>query len=197
MNVLGVEFDSKLQWSNHIAKAISKSRRALHAIRLIRNYFTQTELKNLITSNFYSILYYNCEVWLIPSLKASLKQQLFSCSSEALKLCGRLDWTISFERLHSLHKRANPMSMMRYKHSLELYKLYNGSDDRQDWIDLNFQQNFNNRNNFINVFENSRLKVGKNLLVNRMTCINGMINHDWMNLSLDSYKVKCKALFLS
>ena len=57
MNVLGVEFDSKLQWSNHIAKAIGKSRRALHAIRLIRNYFTQTELKNLITSNFYSILY--------------------------------------------------------------------------------------------------------------------------------------------
>ena len=53
------------------------------------------------------------------------------------------------------------MSMMRYKHSLELYKLYNGSDDRQDWIDLNFQQNFNNRNDFINVFENSRLKFGK------------------------------------
>ena len=27
--------------------------------------------------------------------------------------------------------------------------------------------------------------------------INGLINHDWMNLSLNSYKVKCKAIFLS
>ena len=33
-----------------------------------------------------------------------------------------------------------------------------------------------------------------------MTCINmsiSMKNHDWMNLSLDSYKAKCIALFLS
>ena len=89
------------------------------------------------------------------------------------------------------------MSMMRYKHSLELYKLYNGSDDRKDWIDLNFQQNFNNRNNFINVFENSRLKVGRNLLVNKIRCINGLINKDWMNLSLNSSKAKWKEIFLS
>ena len=119
---------------------------------------------------------------------------LTTAKLKTFKLSGQWDWTITFERLHSLHKRANPMSMMRYKHSLELYKLYNRSDDRQDWIDLNFQQNFNN---FINVFENSRLKVGTNLLVNRMTCINGLINHDWMNPSLNSYKVKCKAIFLS
>ena len=138
-------------------------------------------------------------IWIFDweNIWASLKQQLLSCSSEALKLCGRLGWTISFERLHSLHKRANLMSMMRYKHSLELYKLYNGSNDRKDWIDLNFQQNFNNRNNFINVFENSRLKVGRNLLVNKIRCINGLINKDWMNLSLNSYKAKCKDIFLS
>ena len=58
MNVLGVIFDSKLQWTQHIAKAISKSNSALHAIRLISKYFTTRELLDLLTSNYYSILYY-------------------------------------------------------------------------------------------------------------------------------------------
>ena len=37
INVLGVEFDSKLTWSSHIAKQINKSNRALHAIKIIKN----------------------------------------------------------------------------------------------------------------------------------------------------------------
>ena len=85
--------------------------------------------------------------------------------------------------------------MIKYKHCLELFKIYNGDDDREDWLDLNFQQNFNERNDFINVIDTSRLKVGKNILVKRLTSINGLIRHDWMNLSFNSYKIKCKHLF--
>ena len=64
-------------------------------------------------------------------------------------------------------------------------------------MDLNNQQNFNfnDRNNFINVIDTSGLKVGKNILVNRLTIITGLIKHDWMNITLNSYKVKCKNLF--
>ena len=29
---------------------------------------------------------------------------------------------------------------MEYKHSLELYKLYNTDDQTDDWIDINFNQ---------------------------------------------------------
>ena len=36
MNVLGVIFDSKLNWNEHIANCIKKSNKALHAIRLIK-----------------------------------------------------------------------------------------------------------------------------------------------------------------
>ena len=39
MNVLGVIFDSKLQWNDHIAHTIKKSNSALHCIKLIKNYF--------------------------------------------------------------------------------------------------------------------------------------------------------------
>ena len=85
MNVLGVEFDSKLTWSNHIAKQINKAKSALHAINMIKKYFTQSEILTLLTANFYSILYYNSEIWQLPTLKPELNQMLLSASANALK----------------------------------------------------------------------------------------------------------------
>ena len=116
-----------------------------------------TKLLNLITSNYDSILYYNCEIWLIPSLRQDLKRQLLAASSTALTLCGKHDWTISYERLHKLHKRATPVEVMKYKHALELYKLYNSEKQSEDWIDLKTQQAFKDRVQTIKVFDNSRL----------------------------------------
>ena len=37
MNVLGIVFDSKFNWNDHVAKAISKSNMALHCIRLVNS----------------------------------------------------------------------------------------------------------------------------------------------------------------
>ncbi len=39
MNVLGITFDSKLQWSQQVTNVVKKSAKALHAIRLIRPFF--------------------------------------------------------------------------------------------------------------------------------------------------------------
>ena len=38
MNVLGVIFDAKLNWQLHIANAITKARKALFALRLLKNF---------------------------------------------------------------------------------------------------------------------------------------------------------------
>ena len=86
MNVLGITFDSKLNWAKNVANQISKANRALHAIKLIRKYFSKHEILQLLTSNYYSILFYNSEVWHIPELKHPLKQLLLSASANALKL---------------------------------------------------------------------------------------------------------------
>ena len=61
INVLGVLFHSKLQWGPQVQKTLTKAIKALNAIRMIRNYFDQEDLLQLITSNFYSVLYYNSE----------------------------------------------------------------------------------------------------------------------------------------
>ena len=56
------------------------------------------------------------------------------------------------------------------------------------WIEMLKGQNFNDRVQSIQVVDASRLKIGKNLIVN----IFKMPNNDLMNVSYKSYKLKCK-----
>ena len=97
MNLLGV----KLTWAIHVSIQTNKANNALHAIKLIRKYFNQEEILSLLTSNFYSIRFYNPEVWQIPSLKRELKQILLSNSANALKISQRTpDRYESFVNIH-------------------------------------------------------------------------------------------------
>ena len=122
MNVLGLFFDSKLQWHSQVSNAVTKSKKALHAINLIRKYFTSKELLNIITSNYLSILYYNADIWLLPTLAPQLKQKLLSASAAPLKLCTKLnDRSMSFETLHTLNNRATPKQFTIYRHAILLH----------------------------------------------------------------------------
>ena len=113
-------------WSDHIAHTIKRSISAFNAIRLIKKFFTKKELLGLVTSNFYSIMYYNAEIWHLPSLKTSLKQKLLSASAQALRVCCKTDVNMmSFVNIHSFCNRATPEQMMRYRLALSLFRLYN------------------------------------------------------------------------
>ena len=87
MNVFGVAFESKLNWHKQIQLDITKSSKSLCAIELISKHFKKNELKTLLTSNYFSILYYNSDIWHIPSLSFNLKRYLLTASARALKLC--------------------------------------------------------------------------------------------------------------
>ena len=84
-----------------------------------------------------------------------------------------------------------------YKHALLLYKLLNNEIPLNDWIDLNFQQTFNNRSITYKFVKTNSYKVGNNLLCNRFPIINGKIEYGWTQESFDTYKIKCKKLFLN
>ena len=166
-------------------------------VKIIRKYFTKTETVQLLTSNFYSKLYFGSEIWHIPSLNHVCKKMLLSASANALKLCNKYhDPSISYVDLHSIHRRALPNNFCLYRHSLLLYRLFNSAIPKNDWIDLNFQTISTSRQMFFEARNNSFYKVGNNLLVNRFSCINKKITLSMLNLSIETYKVKCKALFL-
>ena len=198
INVLGVTFDSKLQWNEHIAKTIKKSNRNLHAIRIIAKFFKLDELKTFITTNFYSVLYYNSEIWHLPNIAPYLKSLLLSASAKALKLCTSYhSQSTSYVNLHEINKRATPEQFCLYKHSLLLHDLFNNQRPQIDWISINFYQNINIRNKFFETYSNSNYKIGKNNKISeRLSCLNKKIPLDWLNKEIDCYKVLCKGLFL-
>ena len=133
INVLGIIFDAKLQWGPQVSMAITKASRALNAICLIRNYFNTDELLQLITSNFYSILFYNSEVWHLQTLNQSLKNALMSISAKAIWICTkRADtWMLSFINLHEMAGRATPNKIISYKLALQLYRTFNDQTPTQ------------------------------------------------------------------
>ena len=63
-------------------------------------------------------------------------------------------------------------------------------------MDMNVQQNFNARLNSVQINDMSNLRIGKNVLSNRLGILNNEINYEWLNLNLTGFKLKCKNLYL-
>jgi hypothetical protein len=198
INVLGVIFDQKLQWSDHIAHCITKSSKALTAIRLIKNNFTTKELLQLITSNFYSILYYNSEIWHLQSLKQNLKQKLLSASAKAIKTCIKYCTDdVSFVKIHEMCSRSLPENFLLYRHALLLHKLINSNSHTCEWVHLNFNLILTSRQTTFMSRKNNNKRIGLNAFANRVYILNGRIPLDWLNMSKNTFKVHCKKEFLT
>ena len=58
----------------------------------------------------------------------------------------------------------------------------------QYWHNIKTKLVFIRRQNF---------DAGKNILLNRLCSINNVIEKEWLNLGLDSFKIKCKKIFLN
>jgi hypothetical protein len=171
MSVLGVIFDNRLTWDNHIDKAILKSRSTLQAMKMVKKYFTCDELLKLITSNVYSRLYYASQVWLIPNLKEKMFKKLFSHSGKILKL---IDYSLSFTALLKKFKRATPKLFALYQTSVILFNCKNNSPfpivEHINSVTLTERRNV--RMTFV---RQNHFKVGLNCIENRIrSTINGV-----------------------
>ena len=130
-------------------------------------------------------------------LKTRQKQQLLAASSNALKILNRVsDLRMSFVQMHSMERRAVPMEFAKYRLAIQLFKIYNDDLMNDDWMDMNLQQNFNSRNMMFQIADYSKIKVGKNIIANRLTVLNNFVQLDWLNLSQTAFKLKVKAVFL-
>ena len=104
---------------------------------LANKYFSPTEMKTFLTSNYFSSLYYNSEIWLTTSIKVELKQSLLSASANALKSCVPLqNRFISFEAIHKQCNQFTPSQTAYFKLSILLFKTYNDQNHNKNWIDL-------------------------------------------------------------
>ena len=65
-----------------------------------------------------------------------------------------------------------------------------------EFVQLNFQLVDKERISKINFIKRQNYDVGKNILPNRMHLLNNKIDKNWLDLSLNSIKLKCKDLFM-
>ena len=84
-----------------------------------------------------------------------------------------------------------------YKHALQLHKIYNDTGMGEDWIQLNFNQNFSGRLTKFITTDTSRYKIGKNRMSNRLRVINNEIELSDLNKSYNAFKMLMKKLYLS
>ena len=50
INILSILFDSKLQRKQQVTKSIREANTCLHGIRIIRKYFNQEEVRNMLVT---------------------------------------------------------------------------------------------------------------------------------------------------
>jgi hypothetical protein len=150
------------------------------------------------TSNYYSILYYNSEIWHLPSLTNDLKHSLFIASASALRVCLHYpNNSISYEDLQKITKRASPEMMCEYKLALLLYKTFNHRQPEGEWLYLNDNFICTSRQSLFKVKRAHHSKIELNRATNRFYQLNDKIPSNWLNKGFANHKIECKKLLLS
>ena len=199
INVLGVIFDNKLNWNAHVANAICKARKSLFALCLLRKFFTNQEMRLLLDSNLYSVLYYNAVLWLSPQLCASMKQALLSISANALRSCMLSNSTeLSFIRIHSICQKSTPLQIMSYEAAIHLNKVINEIFTMCSSEHALFLSNIicPRRQLKFEIFRNNISKIGMNMLANKFYHISKQISLDALNLTFIHFKRLMKFQFM-
>ena len=118
-----------------------------------------------------------------------------SCSANALKtIVGFYDSHTSFETMHTIAGRAIPNDFMLYRHSLLLHKTYNDVKMGKDWVVLNHNQVFRQRNTAFQVVQTNRYKIGRNKLSDRFKILDNKLELE--SLNFNQFKIKMKQKFI-
>ena len=142
------------------------------------------------------ILFYNSDIWYLPTLKNTLQQSLLSASAGALKVClWYVDIGLSYINIQKICGRASPEMLMSYKLTLCIQKLYNVRFNSIKFRVPNSNQILTGRQTKFFTLKSNKFKVGINLLANIFYLLNNTIPLTWLNMSLNSFKIKCKKCF--
>ena len=199
MNVLGVTFDSKLNWQIHVSNAISKAKRALYALRHLKPFFTTSQMRTLLDSYFYSVLYYNASIWLTPNLSSVSKHDLLATSSLALRNCVMQNpCDISFTNIHKSSNKCTPNQITQYQMAINLYAIVNENSivPSTELARLLDQVNCTSRQVLFETHLSNNCRIGLNAIENKFYPLNKLIVMDKLSWSFTLFKKHMKIQFL-
>ena len=195
--MLGVTFDSKLNWSEHIANAINKAKKSLFALRLLRKYFNYSDMRALLDTYFYSTLYYNSVIWLTPVINSAMEQKLLSVSAMALRSCLLYNNTVvSFENVHKNHAKSTPAQLMLYQSALNLFRIFNFETITFEIVTVLNKMTSTPRQINFQILRDNNKRIGMNTTANKLYCVSGMVGLMALNLGFVHFKKLMKYQFL-
>lgn len=186
IKALGVLISSDLSWTHQVDFAINRSRHLINRFKILRKWLTQKDLLKLATSQFFSIIFYACQVW-IGSLTSKDWKRLNSIHYCCLRtVLGDFRNKLSRQDIDKKTQRATPLEWAQYAVASIVIKLYNKADTPIVNL-LRTSSYVNDRQPGKAKFtDRSRLKIGRQSIVNRIGPIFAKIDFDWIGVISDN-----------
>jgi len=200
MKALGLTLDAHLNWEDHILKQSKQCDKITMGFNLLKKHFNRDELLTLVTSLFYSKLYYASEVWLSSNLSMRSQKLLLTTSSRVLKTisgikCNHED-KISYYELHKRLNRATPQMMTLYVQATCLHRVLTNNVPNNVFLDLLYHH-YEARRHYKPTFsKTNKTRVGCNIFRNRIQKSTNQLSTDLTVLSYNQLKVIAKRDFL-
>ena len=139
-----------------------KTKKNLYAIRLIKKYFNSEPFDSQLLLDIilqqqdmaYPILESITNITNIPQTNLDTSPESRACPRATQQGCTKCGGT---------------WSTVLTQEKITIKKM--------DWMDFNFQHNFNDRNIVGQIFEKSKSRIGKNFMTNRLSTINWKIGY--------------------
>jgi hypothetical protein len=199
MKALGIYFSDDLSWKKHIEIAIQKSNHTIRRIRFLAKWLQKSQLLQLVTSQYFPVIFYSSQVW-SESLDANSWKRINSAHYRAIRAALKVYNIRLFGRqeLDAMSKRATPKQWTRYSLASAVIKLYNFSDTNvanllRDTSYVNDRMPLKAR-----FFDRAKYKIGRQSLPNRIEHIFSNISFDWMRpISNDALRILLKSEFFA
>ena len=105
------------------------------------------------------------------------------------------DWKISNADLHALVGRATPSQYCKYSHAIAMYNVFI-HECPYVWLSAQFNFIVYERKKQILFTSSNSTRGGLNCLSNGFNFESFLMEFDWLSLSLDAMKIRCKRIFL-
>ena len=201
LNVLGILFDEKMCWEPQLELSMSKCQRLKPALRCLSSKLKKSEMLQVITSHFYSRLYYGSEVW-YHSLTQINRNRLSAIHYYPLRLATKnFSKLISRKTLNLETQRASPNEINDYKIARLLYSIVANTSPFTLFHEVMSHAVIEERRrpNNPNFLDMSRVRIGKQCFANRLNSISKGMTFPWLliDLSPDSLRKSLKKCFFS
>jgi len=198
MRVLGLTFDSALEWTTQVDNCVAKSNRMLHGLKHIKKGLNQNQVKQVITAYFFSVLMYGCGVWFHRHLFFHLKQRVRASQYRALRLVYGKQRTR--DEINVMAARATPDEWADYSIAKMSAKIANSMMPCRLHVDLMLNSFVERRHPHLLLFyDSSCRKIGRQSIKNRLTIVAKQMKFDWFsyNISPDLLRIRLKHSFFS